>query len=89
MDRDELRERLGELVHDMWIEWWEEHLSWNCEKPEYPDFVILPPATVARWERTMEAQFDDLYSTEHQLEMADKVLDIVEYYLELNDGIYN
>jgi len=85
MTRNQLRERLAELIHEVWIDFWEEHKSWNCPKPEYPDYVMLPPATVARWDREAESEYSDLYSTEHQLEIADRYLEILDYYLAMND----
>lgn len=85
MSREELRNRLAEIVQEVWVELWGDIKSWNCDKPEYPDFVIIPPATVARLDRDTELNYLDLYSTDHQLELADKFLEVFDYYLAMND----
>ena len=73
---EEKKEKLAEYAHDAWSGWMKYMFS-KCEKLE-GGAVIIPKASVERWERQMNTKYEDLPEEEKHSDRAeaDKMLDI-------------
>lgn len=80
--REELREELARLCHEMWSGWME-YLFMQNDKNEDGSFTI-PEGLVKRWNRQSYTDYAKLSEKEKDSDRieADKILELVEEYIE-------
>ena len=81
MTREELREELADLAHEVWAGWWRYQSTFGQTTPN--SSMLLAGEKVTRWSRQARTPYEDLTEQEKQSdrEIADRYMEIMDAYL--------